>query len=487
MDITELTSLELSSAIKNNSISCLDAVNAVFQKISDTNCITNSFITLCKENALQKAEEIQKSIENKELTSPIAGVPIVIKDNICTEGIETTCASRMLKGFIPPYSATAVKRLQKAGAIIIGKANMDEFAMGSTTETSFFGAVKNPYDITKSAGGSSGGCAAAVAARQAFCALGSDTGGSIRQPSAHCGVTGFKPTYGTVSRYGLIAYASSMDQIGPIAKNVSDCAALFDVIKGKDRLDGTSADLESTSALHSLNADVKGLKVALPTEYLKKYIDTDTYASILNAAKKFEEMGAIVEEITLPLIDYAVPTYYIIASAEASSNLSRYDGVKYGYRSNDFSNLPELYRNTRNDGFGKEVKKRILLGTFVLSSGYYDAYYDKALRVKALINQGFDRIFDKFDIILSPCTTATAPRLGESLTDPLKMYLSDIFTVSSNLAGLPALTVPCGADRNGMPIGMQLIGKRLCDSTVLNTGFAYQQATEFHKKQPEVI
>lgn len=486
MDINDFTALELSAAIKNKLLTCTEAVNCVFQRISNTDRIMNSYITICKENTLIKAAEVQKRIDSGELKSPIAGVPVALKDNICTENIETTCASRMLKGFIPPYSATVVKKLESAGAIIIGKLNMDEFAMGSTTETSFFGAVKNPYDTSRTAGGSSGGCAAAVAAGQAFLTLGSDTGGSIRQPAAHCGVTGFKPTYGTVSRYGLVAYASSMDQIGPIGKSVSDCAAAFDVIKGKDKLDGTSLNLKSESSLQQLNADVKGVKVALPREFFNKSVDPEIRRAVLSAAEKFKEMGTVIEEIDFPSVDYMIPAYYIIASAEASSNLARFDGVKYGYRSS-FGNLSELYRRTRSEGFGKEVKKRILLGTFVLSAGYYDAYYNKALKVKALINQSLDRIFDKFDIILSPCTASTAPKLGESLKDPLKMYLSDVFTVSANLAGLPSLSVPCGFADNGMPIGMQLTGRRLCDNTVLNLGFAYQQATDFHKKRPEVV
>ena len=431
--------------------------------------------------------EIQKKIDDGSLSSPIAGVPVSIKDNICTKGIKTTCSSKILGDFKPPYNATVIEKLENAGAIVIGKLNMDEFAMGSTSETSYYGPTKNPWDLNKVPGGSSGGAAAAVAADEAIFSLGSDTGGSIRQPASYCGVTGFKPTYGTVSRYGLIAYASSLDQIGPIAKDVKDCAAIMDIISGKDKFDGTSLDNEFNSLLDSLNGDVKGMKIGLPKECFEtEGLDASVKESVLNVADKLKELGATVEEISLPFIDYVIPAYYIIASAEASSNLSRFDGVKYGFRAENIEGINDLYCATRSEGFGSEVKKRILLGTFVLSSGYYDAYYQKALKVKSIIKKHFDEVFEKYDLIICPTAPTTAPEIGKSLSDPLKMYLSDIFTVSVNIAGLPGLNVPCGFDKNNMPIGAQIIGQRLSEKKVLNAGYAYQQNTNYHKMKAEV-
>lgn len=483
MEICKLTAREISDYIKNREFTCTDAVNSFFDRIDRNDGQINAYITACREQALEKAHEIQKKIEKGLIDSPIAGVPVAIKDNICTKGIKTTCASKMLESFEPIYNASAVERLEKAGAIIIGKLNMDEFAMGSTGETSYFGAVKNPFDITKSAGGSSSGAAAAVSFCEAACALGSDTGGSIRQPAAHCGVTGFKPTYGTVSRYGLTAYASSMDTIGPIAKNAADCAAVFDVICGKDSLDGTSVDIKKNSG--SIKK-IQELHIAVPAKCFCDGTDEDVAKAVLNAADVFKAFGAAVEEIDLPFIKYVVPAYYILACAEASSNLARFDGVKYGFRCKDASSLNGLYEKTRAEGFGKEVKKRILLGTFVLSAGYYDAYYKKALQVKSYIKQQLDEIYKEYDLILMPCAPHTAPKLGESLNNALQMYLSDIFTVTANLAGLPAISVPCGFDRSGMPIGLQLIGQRMNDYTVLNTAQAYQQVTDWHKIRAEV-
>lgn len=486
MNISEMTALELGSKIKSGEIKCIDAVNAVFDAITDKDEKLNAYITLNRENALQRAEEVQKLIDGGVLTSPLAGVPFAIKDNICTKGLKTTCASKILGDFAPPYNATVIEKLEKAGAIVIGKLNMDEFAMGSTTETSHYGPTKNPWDTNKVPGGSSGGSASSVAGGEAVIALGSDTGGSIRQPASYCGITGFKPTYGTVSRYGLIAYASSLDQIGPVAKDVADCAAVMDIISGKDDNDGTSLDTEYPEYLKSLNGDVKGMKIALPNQCFNDSLDVDVKNSVLAFADKLKELGAEVEYIDLPFIDYAIPAYYIIATAEASSNLSRFDGVKYGFRADDYEGVVDMYNATRSQGFGDEVKKRILLGTFVLSSGYYDAYYRKALKVKSIIKQKFDEVFASYDAILTPTAPTTAPVLGKSLSDPLKMYLSDIYTVSVNIAGLPGLSVPCGFDGDGMPIGTQIIGPALGDVKVLNIGHAYQKHTNFHKKYAEV-
>lgn len=486
MDVLKMTALELGKEIKNGNIKCVDAVNAVFEAIEEKDTVINAYISLNKEEAIKRAKEVQELIDKGELTSEIAGVPFTIKDNICTKGLKTTCASKILGDFAPVYNATVIEKLENAGAIIIGKANMDEFAMGSTSETSYYGATKNPWDTNKVPGGSSGGSAAAVSAGEAVIALGSDTGGSIRQPASYCGITGFKPTYGTVSRYGLIAYASSLDQIGPVARDVADCKAVMNVISGKDNLDGTSLRENLPDFSAPLLSDIKGMKVALPKQCFENGLDSDVKEKVLAVADKLKELGAIVEEIDLPFVDYAIPAYYIIATAEASSNLSRFDGVKYGFRSENYDGIVDLYNATRSEGFGDEVKKRILLGTFVLSSGYYDAYYRKALKVKNIIKQNFDEIFSKYDIILTPTAPTTAPKIGESLADPLQMYLTDIYTVSVNIAGLPGLSVPCGFDRSGMPIGAQFIGAALSDMKVLSLGYAYQNATDFHKQTAEV-
>jgi len=473
--ILDLSALQLGRKIKSGEISVSEAVQAALNAAESSS--TNSFISLAsREKCMEQATAIQAKIQSGELTSPLAGVPIAIKDNICTKGLLTSCASKMLENFIPPYSATVVERLEKAGLIVIGKLNMDEFAMGSTSETSYYGAVKNPWDKNRVSGGSSGGSAAAVAAREAFCSLGSDTGGSIRQPASYCGVTGFKPTYGTVSRHGLLAYASSLDQIGPIGRDAADCAAIYKVIAGHDPKDGTSlklSDLSATEQQASLHS-VREKKIALPSECFGDGVEEEVRAHVLTVADTFRSMGAEVEYISLPFNDYVIPAYYIIATAESSSNLSRYDGVKYGYRAGA-DDLATLYNMTRSEGFGTEVIKRILLGTFVLSSGFYDSYYKKALQVKAIIKNYFDKIFSKYDFIISPVAPTTAPLLGESINDTLKMYLSDIFTVSVNLAGLPAVSVPCGFDSKGMPVGAQIIGNRLMDNSVLDLACAYQE------------
>ena len=397
---------------------------------------------------------------------------------MCTKGVLTTCSSKILENYIPTYTASAVQNLTDAGCVIIGKTNMDEFAMGSTTETSYYGVTRNPHNPDHVPGGSSGGSAAAVALNECFFALGSDTGGSIRQPSAFCGITGMKPTYGTVSRYGLIAYGSSLDQIGPMTKNVTDCAAVLETIASYDKKDSTSMKREEYDFTSALVRDVKGLRIGLPKDYFGDGLDSEVKAAIFKAAETFKRMGAIVEEFDLGLVQYAIPAYYIIASAEASSNLERFDGVKYGYRTKEYGDLHSMYKKTRSEGFGSEVKRRIMLGSFVLSSGYYDAYYLKALKTKALIKQEFDKAFEKYDIILAPAAPTTAPLLGSSLQDPIKMYLSDIYTISANLAGIPGLSIPCGKDNKGLPIGMQLLGGCFQEKTLLRAGFAYEKARE---------
>ena len=474
MSILDLTALELGKKIKAGEITSLQATEAVIKQIKAVEEQVHSYVTLDEEGAMKRAKEVQAQIEAGTLTGPLAGVPAAIKDNMCTKDMRTTCSSKILENFVPTYTAEAVLNLEKAGAVILGKTNMDEFAMGSTTETSAYGVTRNPWNTEHVPGGSSGGSCAAVAANECFYALGSDTGGSIRQPSSFCGVTGIKPTYGTVSRYGLIAYGSSLDQIGPVAKDVSDCAAILEAISSHDLKDSTSmvrTDCDFTSALKD---DVKGMKIGIPSSYFGEGLDEEVRAAILKAADILKEKGAIVETFDLGLVDYAIPAYYVIASAEASSNLSRFDGIKYGYRTKAYEGLHNMYKKTRSEGFGPEVKRRIMLGSFVLSSGYYDAYYLKALRTKALIKKEFDKAFAKYDLILAPASPDTAPKLGASLSDPLKMYLGDIYTISVNLAGLPGMTVPCGMDSKGLPIGMQLIGDCFKEKNIIRAGYAFE-------------
>ena len=474
MSILDLTALELGKKIKAGEITSLQATEAVIKQIKAVEEQVHSYVTLDEEGAMKRAKEVQAQIEAGTLTGPLAGVPAAIKDNMCTKGMRTTCSSKILENFVPTYTAEAVLNLEKAGAVILGKTNMDEFAMGSTTETSYYGVTRNPWNTEHVPGGSSGGSCAAVAANECFYALGSDTGGSIRQPSSFCGVTGIKPTYGTVSRYGLIAYGSSLDQIGPVAKDVSDCAAILEAISSHDLKDSTSmvrTDCDFTSALKD---DVKGMKIGIPSSYFGEGLDEEVRVAILKAADILKEKGAIVETFDLGLVDYAIPAYYVIASAEASSNLSRFDGIKYGYRTKEYEGLHNMYKKTRSEGFGPEVKRRIMLGSFVLSSGYYDAYYLKALRTKALIKKEFDKAFAKYDLILAPASPDTAPKLGASLSDPLKMYLGDIYTISVNLAGLPGMTVPCGMDSKGLPIGMQLIGDCFKEKNIIRAGYAFE-------------
>lgn len=481
-DIIKLSATQIGKMIREKEITVMEVVEAQLESIKERDPQNFCYITILEQEALEKAKEIQDKIDAGEFKdSLIAGVPIAIKDNICTKGIPTTCGSKILYNFVPPYNATVIERLEAAGAIIIGKVNMDEFAMGSTTETSFFGITKNPWNTDHVPGGSSGGAAAAVAAEEAFLALGSDTGGSIRQPSAYCGVTGIKPTYGTVSRYGLVAYASSLDQIGPIGRSVSDCAVALDIISGHDPKDTTSVPKSNYQYSSALTNDVKGMRIGIPKGYMGEGLDLEVKEAILNAAKEFEHMGAMVEEFELEAVDYAIPAYYVIASAEASSNLSRYDGVKYGYRTSDFEGLQDVYKNTRSEGFGNEVKRRMMIGAFVLSSGYYDAYYNKALKVKAVIYEGFKKAFDTYDIILGPTAPSTAPKIGESLSDPLKMYLGDIYTVSVNLAGLPAISLPCGVDSKGLPIGLQLIGKHFGEKDIIRAAYSFEHQRSYQR------
>ena len=479
MSLMNLTAVELGKKIKNKEVTVVEATKAALDAIDAKEDKVNSFVTVDREGALKRAEEVQKLIDDGKLDGPLAGVPVAIKDNMCTEGLLTTCSSKILGNFVPTFTSEAVLNLEKAGAVILGKTNMDEFAMGSTTETSAYGETKNPWNLEHVPGGSSGGSCAAVAAEECFYALGSDTGGSIRQPSSFCGVTGIKPTYGTVSRYGLIAYGSSLDQIGPVAKDVTDCAAILEIIASYDEKDSTSVkrdDLDFTSALVD---DVKGMKIGIPKDYLGEGLDSEVKDAILNAAKVLEEKGAIVEEFDLSLVEYAIPAYYVIACAEASSNLARFDGVKYGYRTEEYDGLHNMYKKSRSEGFGAEVKRRIMLGSFVLSSGYYDAYYLKALRTKALIKKAFDEAFAKYDVILGPAAPTTAPKLGESLSDPLKMYLGDIYTISVNLAGLPGITVPCGTDSKGLPIGLQLIGDCFKEKNIIRAAYSFEQTRDF--------
>ena len=479
MELEKLTALQLGEKIKQRQVSVLDGVKTVFEQIEKQDSEVHAYLYTYKEEAYKRAEEVQKGIEDGTYTSPLAGVPIAIKDNICINGKKTTCASKILENFVPQYNAEVIDRLEKAGLVIIGKTNMDEFAMGSTTETSYYGPTRNPHNTAHVPGGSSGGSCAAVAASECYYALGSDTGGSIRQPSSFCGVVGLKPTYGTVSRYGLIAYGSSLDQIGPVAKDVSDCAAILEAIASHDPKDSTSMDRDDCDFTEALVDDVKGLRIGIPRDYMGEGLDPEVNDAVMKAAKVLEEKGAIVEAFDLRLVKYAIPAYYTIADAEASSNLERFDGVKYGYRTKDYDGLHNMYKKTRSEGFGPEVKRRIMLGSFVLSSGYYDAYYLKALKTKALIKKAFDKAFEKYDVIVAPAAPTTAPELGKSLSDPIKMYLGDIYTISVNLAGLPGITIPVGKDSKGLPVGMQLIGNCFEENKIIQTAYTFEQTKAY--------
>lgn len=479
MSLMGLTAVSLGKKIKAGEVSVVEAAEEAIASIEKKETAVNSFVTVEKERAIERAKEVQKGIEDGTYTGALAGVPVAIKDNMCTKGILTTCSSKILGNYYPAFTSEAVLRLEQAGAVILGKTNMDEFAMGSTTETSAFGITKNPWNTEHVPGGSSGGSCAAVAAEECSYALGSDTGGSIRQPSSFCGVTGMKPTYGTVSRYGLIAYGSSLDQIGPIAKDVTDCAVILETIAAHDKKDSTSVKREDYGFTSALKDDVKGMKIGVPKDYFGEGLDDEVREKVMAAAKVLEEKGAIVEEFDLSLVEYAIPAYYVIACAEASSNLARFDGVKYGYRTKDYNGLHNMYKKTRSEGFGTEVKRRIMLGSFVLSSGYYDAYYLKALRTKALIKQAFDKAFGRYDMILAPAAPTTAPRIGQSLSDPIKMYLGDIYTISVNLAGLPGISLPCGKDSKGLPIGLQLIGNCFEEKKIIQAAYAFEHSREY--------
>lgn len=483
MQLMDLTALELGERIRRRECSVEDAVRASLDAIRARDGKIGAFITVTEDEALRDARLVQKGIDDGTLTHPLAGVPMALKDNLSTRGVRTTCASRMLENYVPVYDAGAWERLRAIGAVCVGKTNMDEFAMGSSTETSFFGWTRNPWDLSRVPGGSSGGSAAAVAARMVPYALGSDTGGSIRQPASFCGVTGLKPTYGAVSRYGLLAYASSLDQIGPLCRDACDADAVLHAIAGRDARDSTSVDLPVSCPA----PDMKDVRIGIPEEYIGDGLDAQVRSRVLDCVTALRALGATVETFPLPILRYAIPAYYVLASAEASSNLSRYDGVKYGFRAGDYEGLTDLYLKTRSEGFGREVKRRILLGAFALSSGYYDAYYNKALKVKALMKQAFDDALARFDAVLGPTAPTTAFQLGENADDPLSMYLGDIYTVSVNLVGLPGLSIPCGLDGRGLPVGVQLIGRPFGEKTLLAIAQAYQTVTEHHKKSPKGV
>ena len=475
MDITELTVHELKEKLANKELKVTDITKAYIDRIEEKEPEVQAFITVLKEEALKQAEDIERKIEAGEEIGNLAGIPIGIKDNMCTKGVKTTCASKMLENFVSPYDATVIEKLNAENLISLGKLNMDEFAMGSSTENSYFKKTKNPWDLSKVPGGSSGGSAAAVAANMVPWALGSDTGGSIRQPASLCGVVGLKPTYGLVSRYGLVAFASSLDQIGPITKDVTDCAMLLNVIAGHDEKDTTSCDIPKKDYTKALTGNVRGLKIGVPKEFFGDGINEEVKGALQKAIDKYKELGAEVEEFSLDVAKYALATYYIIACAEASSNLGRFDGIRYGRRTENYENLKDVFVNSRTDGFGSEVKRRIILGTYVLSSGYYDAYYKKAQKVRTYIKNEFNKMFEKYDVLITPTSPVTAFDIGEKSSNPLEMYLADICTVSVNIAGLPGISIPCGKDKEGLPIGMQIIGKQFAEETILNAAYAYEQ------------
>jgi aspartyl-tRNA(Asn)/glutamyl-tRNA(Gln) amidotransferase subunit A len=479
-----LSALELSAAIKNKRLSVSEVVSGYIKQIEKNNNQYGAFINVLNDSALARAKEIQDRISRGETLSCLAGVPVAVKDNISTSGAPTTCASKMLGNYVPVFNATIIDKLEQAGIIVIGKLNMDEFAMGGSSETGAFGAVRNPWDVTRVAGGSSGGSAAAVAGREIPLALGSDTGGSIRQPCSFCGVTGIKPTYGSVSRYGLVAYASSLDQIGTIGADINDCAALLSVISGPDKKDSTCVAKKPFEFDNNIPQRLDGVKIGLPVNYFADGIDEDVKNAVLNAAEELKSAGAQIVEFEMPLTDYIIYAYYVIACAEASSNLSRYDGLKYGYRKSEADTLSDVYRLSRSEGFGLEVKRRIMIGSFVLSSGYYDAYYKKALQTRALIKDAYNKLFEDFDMILSPVAPTTAYKIGENIDEPMKMYMGDIYTVSVNLAGLPSVALPCGFDKKGLPVGFQLIGNSFDEHKLINAARVYQRRTDHHTKKP---
>ena len=481
MDITELTVHELQEKLKNKEISVTEITKAYNKRIKEKDKDVQAFITTLEDESTKQAEEIENKIESGEIKGKFAGIPIGIKDNICTKGIKTTCASKMLENFVSPYDATVIENFKKENLINLGKLNMDEFAMGSSTEYSYFKKTKNPWNLNKVPGGSSGGCAAAVAANLVPWAIGSDTGGSIRQPSSFCGVVGMKPTYGLVSRYGLVAFASSLDQIGPITKDVYDCAMLLNLIAGHDEKDTTSEDMPKKDYTKCLKNDVKGLKIGVPKEFYGEGINSEVKETLQKTIEQYKDMGAEVEEFSLDVAKYSLATYYIIACAEASSNLGRFDGIRYGYRAPEYKDLNDLYRKSRSQGFGSEVKRRIILGTYVLSSGYYDAYYKKAQKVRTLVMNEFNKAFEKYDVIITPTSPTVAFDIGSKSNNPMEMYLADICTVSVNIAGLPGISIPVGVDKEGMPIGMQIIGNRFQEEKILNTAYTMEQKLRFRE------
>ncbi len=492
MQLYEYTAYHLTGMIKSGKVSSREVVESVFKRISQVEESVHAYITLTEKEAIARAESIDKKIKSGERVGELAGIPVAIKDNMNIKGTKTTCASKMLESFISPYDSTVIRKLRDADAVFIGKTNMDEFAMGSSTETSYFGITRNPWNMQMIPGGSSGGSAASISADETIIALGSDTGGSIRQPASCCGVVGLKPTYGRVSRYGLVAFASSLDQIGPITKDVRDSAMLMNVISGYDPCDSTSVNVDIDDYLSYVSQDIKGMKIGVPKEYFVQGIDSDVHDAIKDALDLLERLGAQIVELSLPHTEYAVAVYYLLATAEASSNLARYDGVKYGYRfnpassENEKSDLLSMYEMTRGYGFGPEVKRRIMLGTYVLSRGYYDAYYVKAQRIRTLIKEDFDRAFNKVDVIITPTSPTTAFKIGEKVDDPLKMYLSDIFTISINLAGIPAISLPCGFARDNLPVGLQIIAKPFDEKTIFRVAGTFEQNSHWHERKPSL-
>lgn len=486
MELYEYTVHELMDKLEKKEITITDITKAYVDRINEKEKDVDAFVTILTDKAIAKSQEVEKKIEEGEISSKFAGIPIGIKDNMCTKGEKTTCSSKMLENFVAPYDATVIEKLNEEGMVNLGKLNMDEFAMGAATEYSAFKKTKNPWNLNTVPGGSSGGSAAAVAAGLVPWALGSDTGGSIRQPASFCGVVGLKPTYGLVSRYGLVAFASSLDQIGPITKDVRDSAMLLNIIAGHDKRDTTSIERAKVDYTECLKNDVKGLKIGVPKEFFGEGINPEVKEKLQEAIEKYKELGAEIEECSLDIAEYSLAAYYIIGCAEASSNLGRFDGIRYGYRTENFENLKDIYKNSRSEGFGEEVKRRIILGTYVLSSGYYDAYYKKAQQVRTLVKQEFNKMFEKYDVLLTPTSPTVAFEIGTRSNNPLEMYLADICTVSVNVAGLPGISVPCGVDSKGMPIGMQLIGDKFQEETILNAAYTYEQATNFREKyKPE--
>jgi aspartyl-tRNA(Asn)/glutamyl-tRNA(Gln) amidotransferase subunit A len=488
MDLCHLTAHEIHDLLVRSEASAVEVAESVFQQIDNVEDQIHSYITLTREDALAKAAEVDNKVKAGEEISPLAGIPIAIKDNMCIRGVLTTCGSKILCNYVPPYDATVVRKLKEQDVVIVGKANMDEFAMGSSTETSHYGITRNPWDTSTVPGGSSGGSTTATSAGEAICALGSDTGGSIRQPASLCGVAGLKPTYGRVSRYGLVAFASSLDQIGPIGKDVTDCALLLNVISGRDEMDSTSADIPVPDYTKSLINDVKGIRIGVPKEYfVDEGMDPEVTEQLRDAVKLFEDLGAVCEEVSLPYTDYGIADYQIISRAEASSNLARFDGTRYGYRAEDADSLRDMYKKTRSEGFGAEVRLRIMLGTYALSTGYYDAYYLKAQKVRTLIKKDFDEAFRKVAVLITPTSPTPAFKIGEKMDDPLTMYLSDIFTVNCNMAGIPGISIPCGFSSTGLPIGLQILAKPFDEEAIFRVAYTFEQNTEYHKKRPELI